>query len=42
MVAPRIEAAALKVRQARSDTEVRIAVEQTPIRVKVADLLKKK
>lgn len=37
-VAPRIEDAALRGRQARSDAEVRITVEQTPIRAKVAEL----
>lgn len=37
-VAPRIEDAALRGRQARSDAEVRITVEQTPIRAKVAAL----
>lgn len=37
-VAPRIEDAALRWRQARSDAEVRITVEQTPIRAKVAEL----
>lgn len=37
-VAPRIEDAALRGRQARSDAEVRITAEQTPIRAKVAEL----
>lgn len=37
-VAPRIEDAALRGRQARSDAEVRIAAEQAPIRAKVAEL----
>lgn len=37
-VAERIEDAALRGRQARSDAEVRITVEQTPIRAKVAEL----
>lgn len=37
-VAPRIEDAALRGRQARSDAEVRITVEQMPIRAKVAEL----
>lgn len=37
-VAPRIEDAALRWRQARSDAEVRITVEQAPIRAKVAEL----
>lgn len=37
-VAPRIEDAALRGRHARSDAEVRITVEQTPIRAKVAEL----
>ncbi len=37
-VAPRIEDAALRGRQARSDAEERITAEQTPIRAKVAEL----
>ncbi|WP_424511449.1 hypothetical protein, partial [Serratia marcescens] len=37
-VAERIEDAALRGRQARSDAEVRITAEQTPIRAKVAEL----
>jgi hypothetical protein len=37
-VVPRIEDAALRGRQARSDAEVRITAEQTPIRAKVAEL----
>lgn len=37
-LAERIEDAALRGRQARSDAEVRITVEQTPIRAKVAEL----
>ena len=37
-LAPRIEDAALRGRQARSDAEVRITAEQTPIRAKVAEL----
>lgn len=37
-LAPRIEDATLAVRQARSDAEVRITAEQTPIRAKVAEL----
>lgn len=37
-VVPRIEDAALRGRQARSDAEVRITAEQRPIRAKVAEL----
>lgn len=37
-LAERIEDAALRGRQARSDAEVRITVEQTPIRAKLAEL----